>query len=108
MITKNFATKFPGSTSAYSTGFNTSKSQKPANNKSLKETAYFTLVWSQLDYCLVTMVKLELEKAVQRRAVRFGCNNYNPMDSVTTMIDQLNWQKLEHRRDNSHLCFHAL
>ena len=26
------------------------------------------------------------------------------MDSVTTMIDQLNWQKLEHRRDNSRLC----
>ena len=26
------------------------------------------------------------------------------MDSVTIMIDQLNWQKLEHRRDNSRLC----
>ena len=25
------------------------------------------------------------------------------MYSVTTMIDQLNWQKLEHRRDTSHL-----
>ena len=26
------------------------------------------------------------------------------MYSVTAMIDQLNWQKLEHRRDSSHLC----
>ena len=26
------------------------------------------------------------------------------MSSVTTMLDQLKWQKLEHRRDNSRLC----
>ena len=26
------------------------------------------------------------------------------MNSVTTMIEQLGWQKLEHRRDNSRLC----
>ena len=26
------------------------------------------------------------------------------MYSVTAMIDQLNWQKLEHRRDTSRLC----
>ena len=47
--------------------------------------------------------KLELER-VQRRAARFVCNNYDPMYSVTAMIDQLNWQKLENRRNNSRLC----
>ena len=26
------------------------------------------------------------------------------MDSVTTMIEQVGWQKLEHHRDNSCLC----
>ena len=78
-------------------------------NKSLRETAYFTLVWSQLDYAStvwspwLSKDKLELEK-VQRRAARFVCNNYDPMSSVTTMINQLKWQKLEHRRDNSCLC----
>ena len=78
-------------------------------NKSLRETAYFTLVWSQHDYAFtvwsprLSKDKLELEK-VQRRAARFVCNNYDPMSSVTTMLDQLKWQKLEHRRDNSCLC----
>ena len=47
--------------------------------------------------------KAELEK-VQRRAARFVCNNYDPVYSVTAMIDQLNWQKLENHRNNSHLC----
>ena len=78
-------------------------------NKSLRETAYFTLVQSQLDYAYtvwspwLSKHKLELEK-VQRRAARFVCNNYDPISSVTTMLDQLKRQKLEHRRDNSCLC----
>ena len=78
-------------------------------SKSLRETAYFTLIWSQLEYASTVWSpwlckdKLELEK-VQRRAARFVCNNYDPMYSVTAMIDQLNWQKLENHRNNSHLC----
>ena len=46
---------------------------------------------------------MKLEK-VQQRATRFVCNTFNPMDNVTTIIEQLGWQKLEHRRDNSRLC----
>ena len=75
-------------------------------NKSLRETAYFTLVWSQLDYAStvwstwLSKDKLELEK-VQRRAARFVCNNYDLMSSVITMLDQLKWQKLE---NYSRLC----
>ena len=47
--------------------------------------------------------KLELEK-LQRRAARFVCNDCDPMYSVTAMIDQLNWQILEHHGDTSCLC----
>ena len=78
-------------------------------SKSLRETAYFTLAWSQLEYASTIWSpwlckdKLELEK-VQRRAARFVCNNYDPMYSVTAMIDELNWQKLENHRNNSRLC----
>ena len=50
-------------------------------NKSLRETAYFTLVQSQLDYASTVWSSwlnkdnLELEK-VQQQAARFVCNNY--------------------------------
>ena len=60
-------------------------------SKSLRETTYFTLVRSQLEYDSTIWSpwlckdKLELEK-VQQRAARFVCNNYDPMYSVTTMI----------------------
>ena len=71
-------------------------------NKSLRETAYFTLVRSQLDYASTVWSPwlnkdiLELEK-VQRQAARFFYNNYDPVYSVTAMLDQLKWQKLDQR-----------
>ena len=64
------------------------------------------MVRSQLDYASTVWSpwlnkdKMELEK-VQQRAARFVCNNFNPMDRVSIMIEQLGWQKLEHCRDNS-------
>ena len=51
---------------------------------------YTYTIWSQWLY----KDKLELEK-VQWQAARFVRNNYDPMYSVTAMIDQFNWQKLE-------------
>ena len=41
---------------------------------------------------MATLDKLE---KVQRQAIRFVCNYYNPMDSATGKIEKLRWQKLE-------------
>ena len=41
------------------------------------------------------IAKLE---SIQKRAARFVMNNYSQESSVTTMLQKLNWQSLEHRR----------
>ncbi len=71
---------------------------------SIKSLAYFTyvrpileyasVVWAPHTKCLITM----LEK-IQRRAARFVCNNYSRYNSVTDMLNLLNWQSLEQRRN---------
>ena len=43
---------------------------------------------------------LTLEK-IQRRAARFVCNNYSRYNSVTDMLNMLNWQSLEQRRNQA-------
>ena len=48
--------------------------------------------------------KMELEKVATVMSCNFVYNNFNSMDSITTMIEQLGWQKLEHCRDNSRPC----
>ena len=40
---------------------------------------------------------------VQRRAVRFVCNNFNRTASVTAMLNHLNWPTLERRRNQAKL-----
>ena len=41
-----------------------------------------------------------LEK-IQRRAARFVCNNYSRYNSVIDMLNMLNWQSLEQRRNQA-------
>ena len=78
-------------------------------NKSVKETAYFVLVRSQLEFASTVwspwLAKdiFELEK-IQRRAARYVVNNYDFTNSVTEMIERLGWESLEDRRTKSRLC----
>lgn len=66
---------------------------------------YGSVVWAPHTENLITQVE-----AVQRRAARFVFNNYrrNPLDptsSVTRMLQQLNWQTLQQRRQEARLTF---
>ena len=78
------------------------------NNQQLKETAYFSLVRLQLEYACVIWSPWQrniqnIEK-INRRAARFVTSNYYHTSSVSSMIDQLEWQDLETRRQNFRLC----
>ena len=42
-------------------------------------------------------------ETVQRRAARFVNRNYRSITSVTTLIGELGWNTLEHRRQTSRL-----
>ena len=73
---------------------------------SIKSLAYFmyvrpileyaSVVWAPHTKCHITM----LEK-IQRRVARFVCNNYSRYNSVTDMLNMLNWQSLEQRRNQA-------
>ena len=74
----------------------------------LRETAYFSLVRSFLEYSATVWHprqkynsdKLEM---VQRRAARFLKGRYGMFESVTQMLEQLTWTPLSKRRENSRL-----
>ena len=73
------------------------------NNQQLKETAYFSLIRPQLEYACVVLSPWQrrdvqnIEK-INRRAARFVTSNYYRTNSVSSMIDQLEWQDLETQR----------
>ena len=54
---------------------------------------YASAVWSP--YTKADKYKLEMS---QRKAARFVYNDYSSYSSVTNMLQQLNWESLEHRR----------
>lgn len=77
-------------------------------NRQTKTTAYCALVRPLLEYCHTIWdphqqnSKDTLEK-VQRRAARFIFNDYSRTSSVTNMLQQLEWDKLETRRTRARL-----
>ena len=73
---------------------------------SIKSLAYFTYVRPILEYASVvwaphTKCHITMLEKIQRRAARFVCNNYSRYNSVTDMLNMLNWQSLEQRRNQA-------
>ena len=74
----------------------------------LRETAYFSLVRSFLEYSATVWHpcqkynsdKLEM---VQHRAARFVKGRYGMFESVTQILEQLTWMPLSKRRENNRL-----
>jgi hypothetical protein len=68
-----------------------------------KIQAYNTFVRPSLEYASTvwdphTQANINKVESIQRRAARFVTNNYDPRASVTTLLQDLNWPTLQHRR----------
>ena len=78
------------------------------NSVPLKECAYKTLVRPLVEYSSTvwdpyTQNNIWNLEMVQRRSARYVLNQYHTTASVTTMINQLNWESLQRRRENARL-----
>ena len=77
-------------------------------NSETMTNAYIAMVRSNLDYCATVwnphqkdqVMKIEM---VQRRAARYTTNRYRNTSRVKSMLDELGWDTLEHRRKNLQL-----
>ena len=74
--------------------------------KRVRETAYNTLVRPQLEYAAPIGDPNTKEKTLQleRRAACWANSNYDYRSTFTSMLDQLSWRTLEHRRADAHPC----
>ena len=66
----------------------------------LKETAYFALECSVLDYAcpIWDPFLMDILEKVQRKAARFVCGDHRTTSIVTTMLSTLGWNQLEKRQ----------
>ena len=74
----------------------------------LKETAYLSLVRSTLEYAATLwdpyyVRDIDSLEQVQRRAARFTTGDYHTTSSVTAMLAELGWKRLEDRRKDLRL-----
>ena len=74
----------------------------------LKETAYLSLVRSTLEYAVTIwdpyyIRDIDSLEQVQRRAARFTTGDYHTTSSITAMLAELGWKRLEDRRKDLRL-----
>ena len=79
-------------------------------NKNTKTNAYFTLVRPHLEYCCSVWSphrkeQIKLIETIQRQSARYVCNVYERTESVSALLDQLNWDSLATRRTKIQLTF---
>ena len=75
-------------------------------NEKTKTSAYISLVRPSLEYCATvwspyTQTEIKKLEMVQRRAARYVTNRHHNTSSVTSMIDHLQWDTLECRRNKA-------
>ena len=79
----------------------------------VKSLAYLTYMRSILEYASMVWPPyakthiMTLEK-IQLRTAHFVCNNYSNYNSVTSMLDMLNWLSLGQRRRLAKCMYHVL
>ena len=74
----------------------------------LRQQAYFSLVRPHVEYSSViwnpySKKDINRVEMIQRRAARFVLKRYHHRDSVTSMLQQLEWESLEKRRQAASL-----
>ena len=77
--------------------------------REIKNMAYKSILRPKMEYAApiwdpYTKDNIQLLEAVQRRAARFVCNKYSRHESITSMLQDLDWPFLEQRRAESLMC----